>query len=105
MESKIREKYEQWSEQAPWGSYASCSQNDIAEDAFEAGYKAAMYRQQISDAWQPIETAPRDGEVILVYRQDAGVFPAHYVESRTCDGYEVGDECWFSVFAPTTAGV
>lgn len=30
--------------------------------------------------WQPIETAPMDGTAVLVYREDAGVFTAHYVE-------------------------
>lgn len=30
--------------------------------------------------WQPFETAPEDGAVILAYRPDAGVFTAHFIE-------------------------
>jgi hypothetical protein len=50
--------------------------------------------------WQPFHTAPETGEVILVYRSDAGVFTAHYVEedahlSSVMNPPE-GDFFWFS---------
>ncbi|WP_226623119.1 hypothetical protein [Brucella anthropi] len=50
--------------------------------------------------WQSMDTAPEDGTVILVYRDDAGVFTAHYVEedahlSSPMNPPE-GDFYWFS---------
>lgn len=41
LDKKLREAYEKWEESANWRNYAGGSQNDVAEDAFEAGYKAA----------------------------------------------------------------
>jgi hypothetical protein len=42
--------------------------------------------------WQPIETAPRDSTVVLVYRADAGVFTAWF----TNPGFALGlpDDEW-----------
>jgi len=59
-------------------------------------------RQLITDPakWRPFNTAPETGNVILVYRPDAGVFTAHYVEedahlSNAMNPPE-GDFFWFS---------
>lgn len=41
--------------------------------------------------WQPIETAPKDGRTILVYREDAGVVTALYGY-----GEDETEPCWFS---------
>lgn len=54
-------------------------------DADEAVVAAAWNRrhplpEQPQEGWQPWESAPEDGTVILAFRPDAGVFTAHYVE-------------------------
>jgi len=66
------------------------------QSAFAAG--KAEGRREVD--WQPFETAPRDGTEILVYREDAGVFTAHYVEEDAhLSSYlnpPEGDFYWFS---------
>ncbi|WP_442935585.1 DUF551 domain-containing protein [Nitratireductor sp. CH_MIT9313-5] len=58
--------------------------------------------------WQPIETAPQDGSVILVYRSDAGVFAAHYVEEdahlSTALNPPEGNCYWFSTSGEDLTG-
>lgn len=56
--------------------------------------------QPVKLEWQPFDTAKEDGNIILVYRADAGVFTAHYVEedahlSSPMNPPE-GDSYWFS---------
>jgi len=50
--------------------------------------------------WQDIATAPRDGTAILAYRDDAGVFTAHYVEADAHISSMInppeGDCYWFT---------
>lgn len=50
--------------------------------------------------WAPVETAPEDGTVILAYRQDAGVFTAHFVEEDAHISSAMrppeGDHFWFT---------
>lgn len=44
--------------------------------------------------WQPIETAPKDGTIVLLYRRDWAV--------NICAGYWDFEWCdWFSVGAPS----
>lgn len=42
-----RKAHDDWSRAADWYSYASCSQNDVAEDAFGSGYKAALNSPEV----------------------------------------------------------
>lgn len=50
--------------------------------------------------WQTFETAPMNGDTVLVYREDAGVFTAHYVEEDAFTATPMnppeGDCYWFS---------
>lgn len=39
-----------------------------------------LVEARAQERWQPFTTAPEDGTVILAWREDAGVFTAHYVE-------------------------
>lgn len=58
--------------------------------------------------WQDIATAPRDGTEILVYREDAGVFTAHYVEEDAHISSPMnppeGDFYWFSTCGDDLTG-
>ena len=51
-------------------------------------------------AWRPIEEAPKDGTIVMVFRKDQGVFCAHYVEEdwhlSSQHNPPEGDHCWFS---------
>jgi hypothetical protein len=55
---------------------------------------------RVVDDWRPIETAPRDGSVVLAYRHDAGVFTMHYVEEDAHTSSYMnppeGDCYWFT---------
>jgi len=44
-------------------------------------------------SWQGFDTVPHTGELIPVYREDAGIFYAHYTQSPF---YEDGEPCWWS---------
>lgn len=57
------------------GSRDGWTRDDALDEAI-----AALNALPAVDEWQPIESAPETGETILVYRPDAGVFTAHYVE-------------------------
>lgn len=49
--------------------------------------------------WLPIASAPRDGTEVAVWREDAGVFTAHYrgsFQEGDTWGDPTGPECWFS---------
>lgn len=71
-------------------SYADWAR-ETARAALEAAERAA---------WQPFSTAPEDGTVVLVFRQDAGAFSAHYVETDSHLASSMnppeGDCYWFS---------
>ena len=54
----------------------------------------------VSDGWEDMSSAPETGETILVYRPDAGVFTAHYVEEdahlSSAMNPPEGDFFWFT---------
>jgi hypothetical protein len=58
--------------------------------------------------WQSFETAPEDGDVILAYRADAGVFTAHFVEEDWRRWYQTkpseADYCWFTTCGEDLTG-
>lgn len=58
--------------------------------------------------WQDFSTAPEDGSVILVFRPDAGVFTAHFVEEdahlSSPERPPEGDEFWFSTCGEDLTG-
>lgn len=41
---------------------------------------ATALRLSAGGGWRTMESAPKDGSVVLAYRPDVGVFTAHYVE-------------------------
>ena len=45
--------------------------------------------------WQPIETAPRDGTIVLAYQRD-DIFPARFVSSADMVGAEDTTRRWWS---------
>ncbi|MXO72894.1 hypothetical protein [Alteraurantiacibacter buctensis] len=68
--------------------------------------RAAVEGAVLADAllsaadWRPFASAPKDGTVVIVFREDAGIFMAHYVEedahlSSPAHPPE-GDCFWFS---------
>jgi hypothetical protein len=58
--------------------------------------------------WQPFSTAPMNGDVVLVFRPDAGVFTAHYVEEdahiSTPERPPEGEAFWFSTSGDDLTG-
>lgn len=61
---------------------------------------AALRDLPVSDGWEDMSSAPETGETILVYRPDAGVFTAHYVEEDAHLSSAInppeGDFFWFT---------
>ena len=46
--------------------------------------------------WQPFETAPKDGTLILAYREDAGIMQAHFTSPFAAAGIDDHDEARFT---------
>lgn len=44
----------------------------------------------------PVNPAPKDGTVILVYRRDQGVFTAHFVAANEIIGVDGDEPQWWS---------
>ena len=58
--------------------------------------------------WTPFDTAPTNGQEVLVYRKDAGVFMASFRPSAGDDGefgpQMNGEECWFDNYGGDLTG-
>jgi len=65
-----------------------------SEQCFEAGYQAALASMPRFTEWQPIETAPKDGTVILLAtsKVDDGHMQTAYWDE--CDGIAEGKTAW-----------
>ena len=58
----MKDKFKEWHNMKRPGYYPGGPLWPVAEEAFDAGYKACVSDLQ---AWEPIETAPMDGTVFL----------------------------------------
>ncbi len=67
----------------------------LAADSLTAALIAAETRGA-EERWQPFDTALKDGTVIVVYRQDAGVFTARYISEYDATGRGSSEPCWFT---------
>lgn len=60
----------------------------------------AASQPAVTQAWMPFDSAPVDGSEIIVYRDDAGVFTAHFTSPMEMIGSDDTDDDelrWFTI--------
>lgn len=72
---------------------------DIARDA-----RDEIERLRAASQWQSIETAPKDGTEVIVYRRDAGAFTAHYISPYDVGVSDDDEPSWFTVCGEDLTG-
>jgi hypothetical protein len=105
MTDKTREQFEAWRETQPWyvvskpdadDKYSDAASthrlmNIAASEAWQASRTAAL---EEAAAWQPIETAPKDAESLLLAEEDY-VTTGFWHDGSECYGHR-GGAGWFS---------
>ena len=78
--------------------------SEAKQNGYELGLLAASQGAAREDAWQPIETAPREGEVLVqTLAGSARVDDCRSVHFLIDVAKRQGDECWYVAWRPLPA--